>query len=247
MKKLSLLTILTLLLLSTRSSAADPAATMTREQAADLLKGIQGEVVSVEPAEIPGLYQVALRTQGRVLPLYLDTSGAYLFTGNIIRITDRKNLTEEHFRALNPVDLSTIPTDDAIILGNPDAGQKVLVFTDPHCPYCSKLHQVLQQAVAEDSDLAFLIKLIPFKQSSGKISHTIACSKSLEQLEMAFSGQALPEPDCETPVIEENLQLAQSLGITGTPTLIMPNGIIAPGYHSLEDLRGLIHDNPATP
>ncbi|NOR49753.1 MAG: thioredoxin fold domain-containing protein [Desulfuromonadales bacterium] len=30
----------------------------------------------------------------------------------------------------------------------PSAKNKIIVFADPHCPYCKKLHEVLKQAVA---------------------------------------------------------------------------------------------------
>ncbi len=69
----------------------------------------------------------------------------------------------------------------------------------------------------------------------------------MEQLEMAFSGQSLPEPSCETDAIEENLKLAQKLGIRGTPTLVLPNGKISPGYRSLDELLKLIGENRAAP
>ena len=220
---------------------------LTKTAAIEALRGIQGEVLSVEPAEIPGLYLVTMKMQDKKVPIYLDGDGLYLFTGNIIRIKDRKNLTEEHYQRLNLVDTSNIPLDDALTLGSPDATQQIIVFTDPHCPYCSKLHKVLHEAVKLNPDLAFHTKLIPLKKSSKKISQTIICNKSMEQLEMAFSGQSLPEPTCETDAIEENLKLAQKLGIRGTPTLILPNGKISPGYRSLDELLKLIGENRAAP
>ncbi|MCD6188153.1 MAG: DsbC family protein [Desulfuromusa sp.] len=220
---------------------------LTKAAAIEALRGIQGEVLSVEPAEIPGLYLVTMKMQDKNVPIYLDGDGLYLFTGNIIRIKDRKNLTEEHYQRLNPVDTTNIPLDDALTLGNPDATQQIVVFTDPHCPYCSKLHKVLHEAVKANPDLAFHTKLIPLKKSSKKISQTIICNKSMEQLEMAFAGQSLPEPSCETDAIEENLKLAQKLGIRGTPTLILPNGKISPGYRSLDELLKLIGENQAAP
>lgn len=216
---------------------------LTKESVTEILNGIQGEVVSVEPSEIPGIYQVGMKMQGKVYPLYLDASGTYLFSGNIIRISDRVNLTEASFQALNPIDLSTIPLDDALTLGNPDGKNPVIVFTDPHCPYCSKLHQVLHQAVAKDPSLTFKIKIVPFKQSSKEISQTIICNNSLEQLEQAFAGKSLPEPECQTDVPEKNLELAQQLGIRGTPTMIMPNGHILPGYRPLDSLLEEISKN----
>lgn len=247
--RLALSLFLFIVLISLPASAADSSNQQTKTQeltkaaATKALQGIQGEVLSVEPAEVPGLYQVAMRMQGKTVPIYLDASGSYLFTGNIIRLKDRKNLTEAHYQQLNPVDISNIPLDDGLTLGNPDATQQILVFTDPHCPYCTKLHKVLHEAVKTNPDLAFHTKLIPFKKSSKEISKTIICNKSMEQLEMAFSGQSLPEPDCETNVIEENLKIAQKLGIRGTPTLILPNGKISPGYRNLKELLKLIEDN----
>jgi thiol:disulfide interchange protein DsbC len=216
---------------------------LTKESAIKALKGIQGEVLSVNPAEISGLYLVTMRMQGRVVPIYLDGSGSYLFTGNVIRLKDRKNLTEAHYQRLNPVDISTIPLDDALIVGNPEASQHIIVFTDPHCPYCSKLHKVLQEAVNKNPDLAFYNKLIPLKPSSKQITQTILCNKSLEQLEQAFAGKSLPEPSCKTDTIEKNLMLAQQLGIHGTPTLILPNGQLSPGYKPLDELLKLIEES----
>ena len=219
---------------------------LTKAAVIDALQGIQGEVLSVNPAEVPGLFRVAMRMQGKVVPIYLDASGSYLFTGNIIRLKDRKNLTETHYQQLNPVDTASIPREEGLTIGNPDATQQIFVFTDPHCPYCIKLHKVLKEAVKANPDLAFHTKLIPLK-SPEKIIQTIICNKSMEQLEMAFAGQSLPEPSCETEAIKENSKLAQKLGIHGTPTLILPNGIISPGYRSLEQLLTLIEENKTEP
>ena len=216
---------------------------LTKEAAIKALKGIQGEVLTVTPAEMPGLYLVTMKMQGKTVPIYMDSTGSYLFTGNIIRLKDRKNLTEAHYQRLNPVDISTIPLDDALILGGPQATQHIIVFTDPHCPYCSKLHKVLEEAVKQTPDLAFYNKLIPLKPSSKQATKTILCNKSLEQLEQAFAGKSLPEPNCETDVAEKNLKLAQQLGIHGTPTLILPNGQVAPGYKPLDELLKLIEAN----
>lgn len=221
---------------------------LTKEDAIKALQGLSGEVVSVTPAEVPGLFRVAMKMHGKVIPIYLDASGSYLFSGNIIRIKDRKNLTKAYFQRLNPVDTSTIPLEDALILGNPKASQRVFVFTDPHCPYCSKLHNVLHEAIKANPDIVFYIKLLPLKQSSKKIAQTILCNKSMKQLEMAFSGQALPDPSCDkSDVIAKNLALAHKLGISGTPAVILPNGQISLGYRPLKYLLKLITENSATP
>lgn len=245
---------LILLLCSTLSitataTAAEQAALppLTKDAAALALQEFQGEVLSVSPSEIPGLYLVAVKMQGRNIPLYLDASATYMFSGNIIDLKQRRNLTEDLFRELNPVDVSTIPLEDALILGDPQAPQQTIVFTDPHCPYCSQLHQVLHEAVKADPGLAFQIKLLPMQPSSQRVSQTIICNKSMDQLEQAFAGEALPEANCESDVLEKNSQLAQSLQISGTPTLILPNGQIHAGYRPLAALLELLAENAAAP
>jgi thiol:disulfide interchange protein DsbC len=214
--------------------------TLGKDEAKEIFKDIQGEVQSVDFAAVPGLWRVELKTPERTIPLYLDFSKSYLITGNVIRLADRKNLTEARLRQLNPIDPARIPLEDALTIGNPAAAKRIIVFTDPHCPYCSKLHQVIKQAVAQRPDLLFQIKLMPIKQSSLNISKTIICNNSLEQLEAAFAGQTLPEPGCNTPVIEQTLTLARELGIRSTPTIVLPDGEISPGYKNLERLLELI-------
>lgn len=227
---------------ATDSNQPDSASsrTLTMAEAKEILTGFQGEILSIEQAEMPGFWQLGMKVQNQVIPLYLDDSKKYLFSGNVIRIKDRKNLTEQSFRQLNPVDLTKIPTDDALQLGNPEASNSIIVFTDPHCPYCAKLHEVMKEAVAKRSDLLFLIKLLPFKQSSRTIAESLACSKSLGQLEAAFARQDIPETSCESKAIEQNLALAKELGVSSTPTLILPRGQIAPGYKPLPVLLELI-------
>jgi thiol:disulfide interchange protein DsbC len=216
---------------------------LSKAEANEVLKQIEGEVVGVSAAEVPGLWRVDMKMNDKTWPLYLDYSKSYLVSGNIIQIATRKNLTESHYRELNPVDLATIPLDDALLLGDPQAKTKVVVFTDPHCPYCSKLHQELKKALVERPDIAWLIKLMPIKTGSRDAVETILCDKSLELLDAAFAGKQLPPPNCKNPAIDLTLNIAAGLGIRSTPTLIMPNGQILPGYKELEHLLKVVDEN----
>ena len=214
--------------------------TLNMDEAKDVLAGLQGEVVHVKPAVASGFWEIGIKTGGQTVPVFLDYSKKYLFSGNLVRLADRKNLSEDSFRRLNPVDVSKIPTDDALPLGNPEASTKIIVFTDPHCPYCAKLHEVMKEAVAKRSDLLFLIKLMPIKPSSKTVSKSIVCNQSMEQLEAAFAKLPVPEASCENNAIEQTLAVAKSFGINSTPTLILPNGQVAPGYKPLEALLEMI-------
>ncbi len=216
---------------------------LTKDEAGEALKQIEGEVVSVTPAEVPGLWRVDMKMNDKTLPLYLDYSKSYLISGNIIQLSSRQNLTESHYRELNPLDLSKISLEDALLLGDPKAATQVVVFTDPHCPYCSKLHQEIKKALEARPDIAWLIKLMPIKQNSRDAVETILCEKSLELLDDAFSGKNLAPPSCKNTSIDLTLEFAAENGIRSTPTLIMPNGQIIPGYKKLDHLLKLIDEN----
>jgi thiol:disulfide interchange protein DsbC len=49
----------------------------------------------------------------------------------LISIVDKKNLTQERLTELNKVDVSQIPLDDALVMGDQNARIRVIVFSDP--------------------------------------------------------------------------------------------------------------------
>jgi len=89
----------------------------------------------------------------------------------------------------------------------------------------------MKKVVAERKDIAFFIKLYPLpmhKEAFDK-AKTIVCEKSLELLEAAFEKKPIPKPKCETTAVDDNVKLAQKLGISGTPAMVMPDGGLVSG------------------
>jgi thiol:disulfide interchange protein DsbC len=90
----------------------------------------------------------------------------------------------------------------------------------------------MKKVIEKRKDIAFYIKLFPLpmhKEAYAK-SKAIVCEKSLSLLEDAFERKTLPAPKCETSAIDDNISLAQKLGISGTPAIILPDGRLLPGY-----------------
>ena len=89
----------------------------------------------------------------------------------------------------------------------------------------------MKKVITERKDIAFYIILYPLpmhKEAYDK-AKTILCEKSLDLLDAAFEGKPLPKPSCDTKAVDENLKLAEKLGITGTPAVIFPDGTLIPG------------------
>lgn len=158
------------------------------KEAGKLLGDSVDKVLKVQFAEMPGVWLVEVEKGGQKFPLYLDFSKKYVVAGNIYRLADKTNITTEA-QAVHHVDPTKIPTEDAVLLGNPMAEKRVIVFTDPLCPYCSRLHQELEKAVKQDPNIAFLIKLNPLDMH-GKAAYDLAkavvCSKSIDTLAKGF-------------------------------------------------------------
>jgi thiol:disulfide interchange protein DsbC len=89
----------------------------------------------------------------------------------------------------------------------------------------------MKKVIAERKDIAFYIKMLALNihPQAYEKAKAIVCEKSLTLLEDAFERKELPKPKCETQVIDENIKLAEKLGIRGTPALIFPDGRVIPG------------------
>lgn len=106
---------------------------LSNEEAADALKGNVPDVkiIEIHPAQVKGLWELAIETKGQKGLAYIDFSKKYIISGSIFDIKSKTNLTQERFAEINKVDLSQIPLDDALVLGNKDAKYRVIVFDDP--------------------------------------------------------------------------------------------------------------------
>jgi len=223
-------------------------AALGKDEAEILLKDLAPDlkVLEVRPGPVKGLWEIAVQSGERKGLIYLDSSKKYFFQGAIVDLKTKANLTQERMGELTKVDTSTIPLVDTLVMGDKEAKHKIIVFTDPDCPYCAKLHQEIKKVVAKRQDIAFFIKMypLPMHQGAYEKAKAIVCEKSLALLDDAFAKKPLPEAKCDSTAVDDNLKLAEKLGIRGTPAIIMPNGIVIPGYKDADSLIELI-DKPA--
>ena len=216
---------------------------MTMDEAKAMFPQFE-KVLSVDFSEMPGLFVVEIENKGTRNPIYVDFSKKYVVAGNIFRLADGTNISESR-QPQKPtrIDPSQIPVDDAVLVGKADAKYKIVVFTDPDCPWCKKLHIELKQVVEKDPEIAFQIKLFPLpmhKDAYAK-SKSIVCLKSADLLDAAFAGAPIPPAICETDVVDKTIRLANELGIRGSPALIFPDGAVTPGFLKADDIIAAVY------
>ncbi len=216
--------------------------TLTKKEAAGLLhtEKYRAVVKEVKLSSVKGLWEVHVEQGDKKLVLYIDFAKQNLVEG---RFTPLEKIGKGP--DLKIIDRSLIPLDRAILFGSKTAKHKVIVFDDPDCTYCKKLHPEIKKIIKSRKDIAFYIKLYPLPshpEAYGKAT-AIVCAGSGSMLEDAFNGKTLPEPKCETDEIDNNLKLGKKLGIGGTPAIILPDGRLLPGYTPARVLIDLI-DTP---
>jgi thiol:disulfide interchange protein DsbC len=217
---------------------------LKKEDAQSLLKSFDQNirVMEIRTGPVKYLWEVDFEANGKKGLIYIDFSKKHLFSGSLIEIQGKQNLTQYRLSEINKINTSQIPLQDAIILGNKNAKNKLIVFSDPECPYCAKLHQEMKKVVKERKDIAFYIKMFPLKIHPGAYdkAKTIVCEKSLKLLEDAYNKKSLPAPKCKTSVVDETIKIAEKLGITSDPTVVLPDGRIFAGSKDADALKALV-------
>ncbi len=215
--------------------------TITKDEAAKLLKTDKfgARITDIRMSPVKGLWQVEIHQGPRKFIVYIDFAKKFLVEG---RFTPLEKIGKPP--TFKKVDLEKIPLDKALVFGDPGAEKRIIVFDDPDCPYCKRLHGELKKILKERKDIVFYIKLYPLAihPKAYDRARTIVCKRSVELLEDAFKGKKLPEPegDCGKEEVDANIKLAKELGIGGTPAIILPDGRMVPGYVTSEVLLRLL-------
>ena len=213
------------------SGACTDCHSLTRDEAVKLLGGNVDNVLSVRSSPVNGLWEVDVEKGGRRWPLYIDFSKKHLIAGQIVQLSTKKNLTENRVLSMNRIDVSQIPLAGAIVVGKQDAKRRIVVFDDPDCPHCAKLHETAKGIVANHPDIAFFVR--PFPRNGDRPTYekalSIVCAGTVMALEDAFAGKALPKGMCGSGAVDETIRVAARFNIRSTPTMIFPDGRVVPG------------------
>ncbi len=191
-------------------------------------KEMKGAIpTSINRTPIAGLYEVMVPPR----IFYLSGDARYAFNGDILDLEKDVNISEQQRGKARRTILNSLDESQMIVFAPKDVKYTVSAFTDIDCGYCRKLHSEIKQY----NDLGIKIRYLSFPRAgigsdSYKKAVTVWCSADRKQaITDAKAGKSLPEKDCPNPVAQQ-YQLGQMLGVSGTPTLIFPDGQVLPGY-----------------
>ncbi len=223
--------------------------TLTEKEANTLLSKIGGTVKSVKEAPAKGLFELFVEKDDKQGIIYVDFGKKHLLQGMIVNLETLQPVMAHAMDSQKPkqvtrVDLATIPVARAFIIGNPKGTKKIYVFTDPDCPYCRNSHTELKKLATIAPDVAIHIMLFPLAMHPAAFDKSRAVLETMnaEVLDRVFEGKSVPTPAKEESrkAIDEIIAFGKANGISGTPTLIMPDGTVELGMPDAETLKKIL-------
>jgi thiol:disulfide interchange protein DsbC len=206
-----------------------------REGVGKILK--RGEITSVEPTGIDGLYEVMVGPQ----LYYVSADGRYLLSGNMYDIESREDLTSPKVAHAKAEAIEAIGKENMVVFEPKKTDHTVTIFTDIDCGYCQKLHNEIK----DYNDLGISVRYLMFPRAGiGSDSFdkavTVLCSEDRnEAMTRSKAGEKLDKKECENPV-EEHYALGKALGVNGTPAIFLESGDMLPGYMPAKRLSAIL-------
>ena len=218
------------------------------------------EVASIDPAVLNPMIEQFLLSDPKVLQRVSTALEETLRAEETAR--SETALAEFHNKIFN--------APDQIVLGNPEGDVTLVEFFDYNCGYCRAALPDLAALLEEDPNLKVILKEFPILSnesidaarvavlvsqsdasywdfhsalftSRGKVDKSVALAAAQDlglspvELELKMGDPSVAQ------TIQGSYEIAQALGITGTPTYIIGNEII-PGAIGADELRARIAD-----
>ncbi len=217
------------------SACAQASETVIRNALTKQFPGAQ--ITSIKPTPYSGLFEVYLDDQ----LVYVDAKAQYVFTGDVLDLKNRRNLTQARLSELQAVKWESLPLKDALKTVKGNGSRKLVVFSDVDCPYCRKFEAELTK-VDNITVYTFLYPIAGLHPKAVQASKQIWCAPDRNKAWEVYTSQnVLPGNDgkCDNPV-DATIALGNKLKVSGTPTLIFADGQRVPGMVPAAQLERLL-------
>ena len=168
------------------------------------------EFTAVSKTPLAGMFEVTMGPH----VAYVGKDGRYFVFGQLVDLQNQGDSKATQSAATAPrIDITELPLRDALVQVNGSGARKLFVFLDPKGSGCDQLDADLSQL----PDTTVYTFLAPALNPDSR--------EAARKQWIVF----MPERALETQVIDQNLQVAKRLGLTGMPTLIRGDGEVVSG------------------
>ncbi len=202
------------------------------------------KIDSVRPSPITGFMEVNTDRE----TVYVSNDGKYLFSGNLIDVASKRNLTEDARAVARRGALKAITASQMIVFAPSHPKYTVTVFTDVDCGFCRKMHSQINDynRAGIAVDYLFFPRTGIGGESYDKAVSVWCAADRREAFTNAKKGLSVPKVNCANPVtMDYNLGL--HVGVDGTPAIYAADGTQIGGYLSPTEMRTKLDSLAAKP
>ncbi len=191
----------------------------------------------VEAVEGSGLYEVALDAGTYI---YLTPDGRHIVAGDLFEVRGDRivAITDSTRRAKRRATMAQIAQETTITFApNSGAGTPVVVFTDTDCQYCRDLHSQVSQYLARSIEIRYMAYPTggPGSATYRDMVSAWCANDRQSALSDLIRGEQIEPLSCDNPVAR-HYEIGEQMGVTGTPTIVLPDGRAILGMFSADQL-----------
>jgi thiol:disulfide interchange protein DsbC len=171
--------------------------------------------------------------------LYVNSDYSIMISGNVFDLNRNVSLTQNLLTKHEPkLAWSEMDLTKAIRIGN--GAKKLVVFSDPDCPYCQKLEHELVKLPNVTLYIA-PFPLTSLHPNAAAISERIWCSKDQGRAwrDYLLRQKEPMKASCPNPIAAWQA-LAQKYQINSTPTMVLEDGRMIAGAFSAERIQEML-------
>lgn len=187
----------------------------------------------VRESPVPGLYEVEVNG-GNVL--FVSKDGGHFIAGDLFEVNTQQvvNLSEQR-RGRHRAEVMDQQSLKDMIVFSPKGETKahIYVFTDVDCGYCRKLHDDVPELNRRGIEVRYLAFPRAGLNSVGyrKIATAWCADDPNKTLTDLKSRKDVPLNVCSKNPVAAQYKLGNEvIDVRGTPTIVMEDGTVVPGY-----------------
>ncbi|MFV8781811.1 DsbC family protein [Microbulbifer sp. SA54] len=187
----------------------------------------------VRESPVEGLYEVEV-DGGNVL--FVSKDGGHFIAGDLFEVKPQQvvNLSEQRRTHQRASIMERQNLDDMIVFSpKGKAKAHIYVFTDVDCGYCRKLHDDVPELNRRGIEVRYLAFPRAGLNSLGyrKIATAWCADDPNATLTKLKNRENVPLNVCKNNPVAAQYKLGnESIDVRGTPTIVMEDGTVVPGY-----------------
>lgn len=197
-------------------------------------------VTTVLPTPFPNMYEVII---GRDVA-FTDKDVKSVVFGHLFDAVSKTDLSQADVIKFNKVDVSKFDLKKAIKTVRGNGSRVFYEFSDPDCPFCKSLEENIKD-LTDVTIYTFLFPIDQLHPHASDHAKQIWCSKdpAAAWREYMLNKKMIDENPgtCDNPVADTTA-LGASVGVTGTPTIIFPDGRVSEGAVPKDSLEKLLSE-----